>query len=366
MARMRRQPAARPVQLSVLLPTHRHDLMAISRIAQACSWAGPGIEIIVRDNSGNAGKREQIARFRRDNCTIVSVDPCQPLENFSELMRLAKGDFIFCIGDDDLCFDRAMAALPAVIDEFGKDLSVAGMTGAYALETSKGSAVVAYKDIESDSVTARVAGYLSFGHANVMVYSPQRRAMVERVFHFMRAMPCYLSYHDQITCLLYLLNGRFVRLQRLIYAYDVGPWEEPQSAQKRDIDFYSAAGFDPAINKLHWFLCGFEGAMLIRNSGIFPDYPPPQRQKMADQWFSAMFIRFTNNPRLTFDSAFAGQAEAFCQKLRASKGSLPFPDMLADICTFMAIFSEAKAQSYFDFWKELLNRRNPVAAAAER
>ena len=34
-----------------------------------------------------------------------------------------------------------------------------------------------------------------------------------------------------------------------------------------------AAGLDPAINKLHWFLCGFEGAVLVRNSDMFPELP---------------------------------------------------------------------------------------------
>src|SRR3569833_2819181 len=82
--------SSRPVQLSILLPTHRDDLTALSRIAQACSWAGPSIEVIVRDNSGSARKRSQIAQFKRDHCTIVSAEPCGPLENFSEAMRLAR------------------------------------------------------------------------------------------------------------------------------------------------------------------------------------------------------------------------------------------------------------------------------------
>lgn len=360
---MRPSAAARVVQLSVLLPTNRHDLMAVSRIAQACSWAGPGIEVIVRDNSGNAEKRELIARFKRDNCTIVSTAPCKPLENFSEIMRLATGKFVFCIADDDIFFDRAIAALPGIIDRFGMDPTVVGMTGAYAIEASNGTAVVAYQDIESDDVIARVAGYLKFNAANVMAYSPQRREMVERVFHFMRSFPFYLSYHDQIVCLLYLLNGKFVRLPRLFYAYDVGPWEDMQSAQRQDVGFYQAAGLDPAINKLHWFLCGFEGAVLLRNSNIFPDYSIAQRQTMTDQWFSVMFMRFLNNPRLTFESAFANEAEKLCEKLRGSQGRLSFQDMLADISRFMALFSQEKAQAYFGFWNEVMNRRNPAAAA---
>lgn len=351
------------MQLSVLLPTYRSDLRAISRISHACSWAGPSIEVLVRDNSGNAEKRAQIAHFQRDNCTIISVDPCEPRENYSELLRLAKGEFVFCLGDDDLFFDRAIEALVARIGQLGNDPGTVGLTGAYLIESSNGSALANYQEIDSDDVTARVRAYLNHNAANVLMYSPQRRSVVEKVFRFIAAMPFSFSYHDQVSCLLYLLNGKFVKLPNVLYGYDVGPWEDMQSAQRQDAGFYQAAGLDPAINKLHWFLCGFEGAVLLRNSDIFPDYSMAQRQAMTDQWFSVMFMRFLNNPRLTFESRFTSEAEKLCEKLRASQGRLSFQDMLADISRFMALFSQEKAQAYFGFWNEAMNRRNPAAAA---
>jgi hypothetical protein len=63
--------------------------------------------------------------------------------------------------------------------------------------------------------------------------------------------------------MLYLMNGRFARLDRLLYAYDIGVWQTAETAQKKDLEFYKGAGLDPSVNKLHWFLCGFEGAALI-------------------------------------------------------------------------------------------------------
>ena len=49
-----------------------------------------------------------------------------------------------------------------MIDEFGGDPSVAGITGAYAVEMSHGSAVVDYKNIDFDHPATRVAGFLSY------------------------------------------------------------------------------------------------------------------------------------------------------------------------------------------------------------
>jgi hypothetical protein len=351
------------VQLSILFPTNRHDLTTLSRIAQACSWASPAVEVIVRDNSGNAEKAAQIARFRRDHCTIHSVAPCEPLENFSGLMKLAKGDFVFCIADDDVFFDRAMAGLPALIDRIGGDRSVAAITGPYLVENSKGVSLVSYPNVDADDVTARVAGFAGYPGVNSLFYSVMRRDLVERVFRFMGAMPFFLSYHDQITCLLYLLNGKFVKLSRVFYGYDVGPWENLESAQKRDVGFYTAAGLDPAINKLHWFLCAFEGAILIRNGNVFPDHPMAERQKMANIWFSNMFQRFMVNPRLVFDARCGSEGDALCEKLRSSQGSLSFLTMLSDICQFIALTSGPNAQRYLSFWAELLKPRQAAASA---
>ncbi|MBI3702564.1 MAG: hypothetical protein HY244_01620, partial [Rhizobiales bacterium] len=69
------------MQLSILLATNRTGLLAFSRIAQACSWASPDIEVIVRDNSGDPQKREFLAHCKRDHCNIVIAEPCDMRTN---------------------------------------------------------------------------------------------------------------------------------------------------------------------------------------------------------------------------------------------------------------------------------------------
>jgi hypothetical protein len=358
------------VQLSILLPTNRHGPLAISRVAQVCSWAGPKIQVIVRDNSGNPEKRALLKSLQRDHCQIISVDPCEPQENYSKLLALAEGEFIFSTSDDDQCVDRAILALPDLIERSAKDASVTAVTGLYALETPQGTSIVNYKDVDSDDPAARVAGYLSYPGPNMLFYSVLRRQTADRIFRFMKAMPVYLSFHDQILSLLYLLNGKYVRLQRLFYIYDVGVWGAADSSQKCDIDFYTAAGLDPAANKLQWLLCGFEGAALIMNSTDFPDYPPSQRQAIADQWFAVMFARFKRDPRTTYESPFTDEANRLCAKILTSTGQLSFEKILADVSGFFALFSKQRAQSYFEFWSAVLNRRRSdarsMAAAGKR
>lgn len=348
------------MHLSILIPTHRSDLQACSRIVQACSWAGPNLEVIVRDNSGNPQKRNLLSQIRSEHCKIVMVDECGAIENHTEIVKLATGDYIYVVADDDFGFDRAMTSLPGLIAQHANDSSVVGITGMYAVEHGNGSSIVGYDNLDAADVAARVAGYLAYQGVNVMVYSPIRRDLFQRVFDFVGAMPFPFSFHDQISCLLYLLNGKFARLKRLMYLYDVGEWETPESAQKRDLDFYNASKLDPAMNKLHWFVCAFEGAALIRNSNMFPDYPLAQRQAMADRWFATMFFRFTSSKRTSFDSVLSDQADQLSDKWRVSAGRLSFHDMLDDISNFIALSSKDRAQKFFDYWSETLSKGGAV------
>ena len=190
----------------------------------------------------------------------------------------------------------------------------------------------------------------------MLFYSVLRREVANRVLRFMTAMPVYLSFHDQILSLFYLLNGKYIRLQRLFYIYDIGVWGAVDSSQKRDIEFYTAAGLDPAADKLQWLLCGFEGAALIMNSKDFPDYPPPQRQAIADLWFSVMFTRFKRDQRMTCESPFTDEATRLCAKIVTSTEQLSFERILTEIRDFFALFSRQRAQSYFEFWNAVLNR----------
>ena len=346
------------MQLSILLPTNRHSLLAYSRIAQACSWAGPDIEVVIRDNSGNAQKREMLAHLQRDNCNILIVDPCKSLENFRETIRAAKGEFVFTLADDDFGFDRAVQAIPASIRKYGGDSSVVGVTGQYVVETSKGASILDYQDVDADDAQKRLTGYLKFTGPNVLLFSAVRREVAQRVFNVMTAIPFELSFHDQILCLLYLLNGKFVQMQRPLYLYDVEEnWKDNVSGQQTDVGFYQKAGLDPAINKLHWFMCGFEGAALAANADIVPGYPMAQRQAIIDLWFSTMLYRFNRwHERLTFGSSFADDAEKLCVKLKAGTAPFSLESMLTDITDLIARFSKSHAKAYSDFWSAVLNR----------
>ena len=64
---------------------------------------------------------------------------------------------------------------------------------------------------------------------------------------------------------------------------------KPVSPHRKETLISTSSGLDLATNKLHWLMCGFEGAVLIMNSDIIPNYPAAQRQPIADRSFATMF-----------------------------------------------------------------------------
>ena len=185
------------------------------------------------------------------------------------------------------------SSLPDLIERSVHDPAVVAVTGSYALEVPQGTSIVNYKDIDSDDPATRVTGYLSYPrskHAVLFGAAPRSRRACSSL-HEGDAGLSVVSRSDFVPALFAERKVRANSSGFFISTISVCG-ERRDSSQKRDIDFYTAAGLDPAANKLQWLLCGFEGAALIMHSTDFPDYPPSQRQAIADRWFAVMFARF--------------------------------------------------------------------------
>jgi hypothetical protein len=350
------------IRLSIVIPSNRDSLTAVSRILQACSWAGPRVEIVVRDGSGSAAKAACLRGIERENCRIVVAPPCDARENRRQAFALAQGDFVYMLSDDDVCFDRALTMLPGVIESVVADRTVIGVAAPVLIENTQGTQAFAYPNIDADDPLVRLSGYLSAERRNLLAASPIRRTTMARAREVIDSKPFAFPFDDQILSLLYLLTGKFGRMKRLMYIDNTDDGDTAGAAAQRDADVYKASALDPATNKLHWFLCGFEGATLIRNMAIEPDYAPAQRQALADLWFSTMFNSFKLQPRNDAGSPLGGEAEKLCARWREAAGQLSFADMLADICQFLALSSQENALKYFAFWSTILGLRRAPAA----
>ena len=340
--------------LSVVIPSNRTSLATEARILQACSWAGDAVEVVVRDNSGDAGKRRLLAAIDRPNCRLIAAEPCDADTNFRGALDASSGDFVVFLGDDDAAFDRGVAAMAAMAGQAFADPSIVGLTGAYALEETRVSHIVSYTGVDAADVVQRIDGFLGYQGPNLLFYSAVRRQLLVDAFDFMARHPAVMPFNDNLFTLIYLLGGRFLHAGRLAFIYDNTNWDAAQTGVASDLRYYAAAGLnDPIIRQIHWLLCGFEGAMLAMRSRFGAGASPAQRQAVAAKWFELMFRRFAGDRRQSFGSALAAPAQAIVDRMLAGFPRFDLDAMLADICAYIALFAPEKAEAYGRFWREV-------------
>lgn len=336
--------------ISIVVPSHNKGMVARARITEIASFACDGIEVLVRDNSGDADKTLFLKSLEASpRCLFLSVPECTHPVNLLESVRAASGEFVCFASDDDLLFERGLKKTLALLQEQNSE-DVSGAVGTYIVEQPTGSSFCRYAPLNTGDVAKRVGGYLGMQGPNLLFYSTVRRTVALRTFELMfDRYPHRLSFTDQLASLLYLLSGRFLDVDRLTFAYDNLFWSDIKTAADRDLLYYDMSGIDPAMSRLHWLMCGVEGALLIqsRYAGVAAD----KRYECAALWFSIMVRRFMGDTRST-NSPLDARMAVVARKCKDKYPSMNLDKLLDDICDALALSSIEKAEQYKAFWKE--------------
>jgi hypothetical protein len=340
------------MQLSVVMPSNRTGLPACARILDACASADEDIEVVIRDNSGCQKKRDFLSGIVQKNCQVVIADPCTAMKNSEAALSLAQGDFVIFVGDDDLIARTSVRALADLIGKFRADFSVAGITGEYIIESSAKTSLFRYPPLDAASASQRVADYVGALGPNLIFYSAIRSQLVTRITSFCRSLPFRFSFLDQLVALLYLASGKFVSIDRVLYQYDSSNWDTSERAIQSDLRDYYDCGLDGAALRLHWVICGLEGAKLVLGKCPGINLSPDERQKVALCWFSKNYRRFLLGGMCRSDPSarFNQHAIALCNKWKQIS-DISLEQLLADLAGFFALSNPEGAQRYFDFWK---------------
>jgi hypothetical protein len=339
-----------PMHLSLVMPSNRVGLGAYARILAACSWAGDNVEVIIRDNSGSEEKASFLQTINADNCKIVSVPPCSMIENSAKVVDMASGDFMMWLADDDLTTEFAIRSAVEAIAAHGGDESVAGIDGLYLLERIQQSAFYSYPPLDSTNAGERSAAFLAAG-VNLLDYAPIRRPIYISASIFTRKIPFNFVFRDFILSILSLLQGRYVRVERVIYIYNNENWDSAELCMKSDLKYYMADGFDDSLILLHWLICAMEGARAIFGAPLAQAPSPQERAQVASVWYGNMLgrARMSQNWRQALSSPRADEASRLADKW-LSKKEVSLDGLLEDLCMFFSAFSAEKALTYYKFW----------------
>ena len=339
------------MKISLILPSNRSSASAISRIFLWSDFDPKHFELIVRDNSGVENKRRLIESLGESCLQYYSVPPCDAFENCLEALKLATGDFVFFLADDDNLSMRGAEKVSSLVRLVGSDVS--GVTGKYLIEGEGPGGVFAYPDLTSQDFNTRFANYISTG-VNFLYYSTIRRSVIDKAFGFLKNLPFKLSFHDQLISVIYLAAGKFAQTPDVVYSYDMGAWETFEKSLRQDRGFYVKAGLPIEIDLLHFLLMALEGAYLIE-SDFFQDLVTGSSLGATDLWFSTQFSKFLNIDRshgldLTTDPG--SRILRFREKING-KNNVDLDELLVDVCELLDSFEGIDAQRYFSFWSQL-------------
>lgn len=341
------------MKISLMLPSNRTSLTAIARIMEWASLDPEKFELIVRDNSEDERKRELLAKIDSPTLKLHCVPRCGMSENGREVLRLATGEFVIFVADDDWLSVRGLQQLHALAEQFQHDDSVIGVTGAYLVETSSVTGFFRYSDVGAAEPVTRINGYLQPNTTNFLFYSIVRRSLMSLCVQFADDVPYKLSFHDQLIALMYLALGRVLQIDRVVYGYDLGEWETTEGSLGKDRSWYVAAGLPVEYDRLHHLFCALEGALLLR-SNMMTERTGGKAAAAADLWFQTMFFKFAHHNR---EMGYAqNAANAATLKLRdklLATRQLDMHELLLDVCETLEVSDPAGAQRYFKFWSTL-------------
>ena len=342
------------MKLSLVLPTHRSDNVAVARIIEWASIDIDNFEFIVRDNSGCDWKANILTRIQSNCMKLCFVDNCSMTDNILSALALATGEFVFFVGDDDWISTRGLLKLVELASGSEVNRSVSCLIGDYLVDNSNyGSGIFRYSGLASESSTSRVRNYLDFNAPNYLNYCAARYEYVNLVISLFSSFPYNFSFDDQLVSLLYLTLGKVSQVERIVYGYDLSEWDTAEKSLAKDRSFYVSAGLPAEYDRLHHLLLGLQGALLL-DSNLISERIDEDASQTADLWFSTMYSKFLNHNREF--GYLENSANDITRKLKEKlikQRDIDINELLLDVCEAFEVCDPIGAQRYFRFWSSL-------------
>lgn len=346
------RPFNTPMKLSFLLPTFRTGPSAYASILNVCAMAGTDVEVIVRDNSGNEEKRRFLEQFQTEHCHIHHGEFCRLYDNLKESAYLAKGDFVFCVSDDDYVDPIALPAILQKIDAIAADPNYVGISGDFLYSGSKSTFLLNVPTLESPSPATRYHDFTK-SYKNLL-WSVHRRALYTRFITFIKTLPAEFSFHDMLFNVLMVMSGRYTKIDRVIYYKGITDSDNAARNDRGEILFLTRQGLDATIHRAYMLIYIVEGSKVILGTPLANDVPMSERMEIGRIWCARWFAIFRHNyqnyrapaePMTDIDKATI----QVCEKW-AHGNKIDIDEILADLVSLFALCNPGFAKKYHDFW----------------
>lgn len=340
------------MKISLLCPTNRKSLASYARICEMLSLNPKYFEVIIRDNSECERKHQFLESLKNDHHKIIIAKNKGPTENFSEASKLANGDFLFFIADDDWFFKTGLENLYQLAVSGNENKSVTALTGAYLVSSSRGIGSMAYSGLDSDNPLSRMQGYLNVG-PNLLYYSAFKKNIFHLSWNLLERLPYAFCHADLLFVIPSLVLGHIASVKTLCYQWDFAEWEGADKAMGKRAGICQAAGLPKEFSVLDKLLTAIEGALLI-NSKLLGNYVRYDRSEMAGLWLKNFFAQYQGCPFQNYfpDSEEKNRVAQFRSKL-FTIGNITLEGLLEEVTGLFSQVDPAGAEKYFKFWSKI-------------
>ena len=340
------------MKISVVCPANRRSISSYSRICELLSLDPERFEVIIRDNSECEAKRQFLESLRNNYHKILIVENNGAIENFSGASKMATGDFLFFIADDDWVFKSGSELLHQLSAASKENKTLTALTGTYLVSSSRGIGSMAYSGLDSDNPLSRLQGYLNVG-PNLLYYSAHKKNVFHLSWNLLERLPYAFCHADLLFVIPALVLGNIASVKTLCYQWDFGEWEGADKAMGKRAGICQAAGLPKEFSVLDKLLTAIEGALLI-NSKLLGNYVRYDRSEMASLWLKNFFAQYQGCPFQNYfpDSEEKNRVAQFRSKL-FTIGNITLEGLLEEVTGLFSQVDPAGAEKYFKFWSKI-------------
>jgi hypothetical protein len=340
------------MKISVVCPTNRKTISSYARVCELLSLDPNKFEVIIRDNSECEKKSRFLASLSFKYHKILIVPNNGSTENFSEASKLASGDYLLFIADDDWFFKSGLEMLHQLAINSKENKSITALTGAYLVSSSHGIGSMFYSGLDSPDPISRMKGYLNVG-PNLLYYSAYKKNVFHLSWNLLEKLPYAFCHADLLFVIPSLVIGSIASVKTLCYQWDFGEWEGADKAMLKRAGICQAAGLPKEFSVLDKLLTAVEGALLI-NSKLLGNYVRYDRSEVAKLWLQNFFAQYQGCPFQNYfpDSEDKNRVKKFRERL-FSIGDISLLGLLEEISNLFREVDPAGAERYYNFWSKL-------------
>ena len=340
------------MKISLVCPTNRKSISSYARVCELLSLDPNKFEVIIRDNSECEKKRRFLESLSFENHQIHIVPNNGAAENFSEASKLATGDYLLFIADDDWFFKSGLEMLHQLAVASTDNKTLTALTGTYLVSSSRGIGSVSYSGLDSDNPLSRMQGYLSVG-PNLLYYSAYKKNVFHLSWSLLEKLPYAFCHADLLFVIPALVLGNIASVKTLCYQWDFGEWEGADKAMGKRAGICQAAGLPKEFSVLDKLLTAIEGALLI-NSKLLGNFVRHDRSELAILWLQNFFAQYQVCPFQNYfpDSEDKNRVDQFRSKL-FSIGNITLEGLLEEVTGLFSHVDPAGAEKYFKFWSKI-------------